>query len=65
MSDNKAYPENGAQVAIMNVIQEDQKRFEDDMIEIAEEMVRKFNQNAVIVEMSIRGTIDETIQVGP
>lgn len=64
-SDTEAHPENGAQVAIMNVIQENAKRFEDDMIEIAEEMVRQFHQEAVIVEMSVRGAVEETIQVGP
>lgn len=65
LKDDKAYPENGAQVAIMNIIQEDQKRFEQDMIDIAEEMVVRFHQNAVIVEMSERGVVEETIEVGP
>ncbi len=65
LKDEKAYPENGAQVAIMNIIQEKEKRFEDDMVEIAEEMVLKFHQNAVIVEMSMKGVVEETIEVGP
>ncbi len=65
LKDDTAYPENGAQVAIMNIIQEKEKRFEDDMVEIAEEMVSKFHQNAVIVEMSMRGVVEETIEVGP
>lgn len=62
---DEAYPENGAQVAIMNIIGEKEDRFVDDMVEIAEEMVTQFHQNAIIVEISLRGVVDETIEVGP
>lgn len=65
ISGDTPYPERGAQVVIMNIIQEDRDRFADDMIEIAEIMVKKLQQNAVIVEMSDKGVVTETIEVGP
>ncbi len=62
---DQAYPENGVQIAIMNTIQEKPQRFADDMIAIAEELVERYHQNAVIVEMSERGVVEETVEVGP
>ncbi len=61
--EKKVYPENGAQVMIMNIIAEKKSRFRDDMVEIAEELARKLKQNAVIVEMSKNGAIQETLEV--
>ena len=63
--DKKAYPERGAQVIIMNIIREKKARFRKDMVDIAEEMVVRLKQNAVIVEMSNKGVVTETIEVGP
>lgn len=65
VKDEQAYPENGVQVAMMNIIQEDPERFIEDMIEIADAMVADFNQNAVLIEISNNGVVDETMEVGP
>lgn len=56
-TDTKAYPENGVQIVIENVIHEKRKRFNDDMKDLAEVMVKKFKQQAVILHLSTNGVI--------
>ncbi len=63
--DKKAYPENGAQITMANIISEKKRRFRQDMIDIGEELMSKLNQNAVIVEISERGVVEETLEIGP
>lgn len=64
-SDDKAYPENGVQIVIENIIHEKKSRFRLDMIEIAEALVTKFKQQAVILHLSKNGIIVDEIEVFP
>jgi hypothetical protein len=63
--DDRPYPERGAQVIVMNIINEKKNRFKQDMIDIAEEMVSKMKQNMVLIEMSKNGAVTATIEVFP
>jgi hypothetical protein len=63
--DTEAYAENGAQIAIMNIIKEKKTRFRQDMIDLAEILARKLSQQAVILEMSKRGAVTETLEIVP
>ncbi len=63
--ETNAYPEQGAQVLMMNIISEKPKRFIKDMSELADAMVTEFQQQAVLLEITKNGVVKENFEFGP
>lgn len=60
----KDYPENGAQVVIINNISEKHREFRQDMEYLAETLATELEQDAVLVEHQSRGVVIETVLYG-
>ena len=57
--------EDGAQVFILNLSGADDDEFQAEMVELAEEIARTFQQEEVIVEIQVNGISQVTIGVEP
>lgn len=57
--------EDGAQVVIIDTLGTDPETFEKQMIELAEEIARRLEQELVVVEIQRRGVVQVTIGVEP